>query len=947
MAMTQQDCVNCKKTGLAILPVRYTVLPHTVPAKLPEGITGAGVTDVPLTTHRYGLRTLRDGWLYLYYVASARGPGRWEVYKVTEDGRLWKQSRPLPATPTTHPACAQCAIAVPMDVIAIEHPEKCTDRVYIAFSEHAWIEDTFKQYESDQALLKKRMQWIEPSKWLKDPTDPQKHATVATQQSIDSIIEYMPGLDPKLLVPKDEPLTDKSGAYKPALMARESTRYPLHIRQASPLSSSESLVKLMNQIGSTGKDQHHPPMMLALWDGVGNVHELNDFRNDAGSMLALYVNERAVQIDAMQSIDAAEAAVRNGAVAFKSRLRSGMQAGWENMMNNPGAMDGIPSFPMLTPQQEAASAKRIQDAGVISPEEARKIGDAEWPKYEDKLALKKLRDFRPWFKSMQDAVTAIQAKRAPDVEAWLKAPTFITTLHDYHEENAGDGREFEKVIIQAISGLPSEEHGEAIVYDLVNNMDPTQPASLVWRAFAYNQKHPKAEIKALLAQAIANKTTKPDATGEVIEKISKVLENLKTFVEFREKMSEVHEHENPVSVSEKYLKNIHGDGLIITVGNALFKWTGLGVLGDCAGTFMIRGALMMRVGISKQDTIDLVKQGFKVEPALRLKLDQGYRALRSQGIAAKDAFVRTVQSLAEDEGGQLYRAKWAAVKLTEEGKAINLGVRIGGTLAVIELLGFGCNLAKANKKGEDYAMLVAGGFSSMSACLQASSKLMAGLGKDAGRTLTNLKAITGYFGGASSLIGAVVDFGKAFESAGKGAYPVMAGYFLKGLLGFGVTAANFLTALTSSAPLVARITGARGVVFIGKVQAGIAGATARSSALAADETGGWLARQRAANAVGRIAVGTVAEEAGVVVGERAALLLIGRVVLFLAGWEVAVALVVLQVLIAYFSDNELQAWFEKCSFGRYPESPSWAADKQHEEFEKALAAVGLKTSEGM
>src|SRR5437868_14350335 len=213
MATTERECANCQKTGLPILPVRYTVLPNKFPAKLPDGIGGKGITDVPLTTHRYGLRTLRDGWVYLYYVQSARGPKRWEVYKVTEDGRLWKQSRPLPDEPSTHPACAQCAIAVPMDLIAIERPEKCTDRVYIAFSEHAWVEDTFKRYEENPALREQRMQWIEPSKWINGGNDPKKHAVVATRERIDDVVEYMPALDPKLLVPQDQRLTDETGAY--------------------------------------------------------------------------------------------------------------------------------------------------------------------------------------------------------------------------------------------------------------------------------------------------------------------------------------------------------------------------------------------------------------------------------------------------------------------------------------------------------------------------------------------------------------------------------------------------------------------------------------------------------------------------------------------------------------------------------------------------------------
>lgn len=167
-------------------------------------------------------------------------------------------------------------------------------------------------------------------------------------------------------------------------------------------------------------------------------------------------------------------------------------------------------------------------------------------------------------------------------------------------------------------------------------------------------------------------------------------------------------------------------------------------------------------------------------------------------------------------------------------------------------------------------------------------------------------------------------------------------YFFKGAIGFGVTTANFLTALTSSAPLVARITGGRGVVFIGKIGAGIAGASSRSAAIAA----GTATGRRAYNA-GLRAVGIAAEEAGLIVAERASLLAIGRVVLFLAGWEVAVALVVLQLLIAYFSDNDLQTWFEKCAFGKSPDSSAWAVDKQHEEFEKALAGVGLKSDGGI
>lgn len=955
MATTETQCANCQKTGLPILPVRYTVLPSTVSAKIPAGISGHGVTDVALSEHRYGVRILREGWLYLFYVKGARGSNYWEAYKVTADGRLWKQSLPLPQVPVTHPACAQCAVAVPMDIIAIERPEKCSE-VYIAFSEYPWHDDIFKQYASDAALRKKRMQCIEPAKWIAGGTN--SHAAIATEQGIDEVIEYMPGFDPKLLQPPPfqspgHTLSDATGRYDPSLVRQEATRYPLAIRQATPLSASAALVKLMHTVGATKAGQHHPPMLLALWDAIGNVHELNGFRNDAGSMLAVYVRERAVQIDALDSVGAAEKAVRNGAVASTGRWRSARQAAWEGFMSAPMAGEAV--MPVLqSPEEEAASAKRIEDAGRISPAEAKKIGDAEWPKYEKKLNLSKYKGFKPWFESIQKAVAELQGHRTADVAAWLKAPLLLATLHDYHENDVANGLAFEGVVNEAITGLPSEEKGAEVVVDLVNQTDPTQPTSLVWRAFAYNQAQPKVEIKELLAQATAHKSTTMEQVGESMETVAKVLEKLKTFVEFREKMGEVKEHEQPISATEYALKKFRTDRLIVTIGDALFKWTLMGKVADCAGSYMIRGALLMRIGISQKDTIGLVRESAKVEPAMRAKLQAGYKALRARGVAAAEAYAQTLQALAEDDDGKLLRAKWNAVRLTSEGAEAVHPIRIASTLAIIEVFCFTASLAKADKNGEDYALLFGSGFSATSACLQASTKAMTAMAKDAAQTLANLKAITGYLSGAAAAIQSVVDLGKAREAGLNQRYALMSTYFLKGMLGGAATLANLLTALSSSAPLIARLNGGRNVAWLGKVGAGIAGATARNDAMAdaavkagsrAEWLEGWFAKSKAANAAGRVAIGDAAAEAGVVVGERGALLLIGRAVLFMAGWEVAVVITVIQLLIWYFSDNDLQTWMEKCAFGLSPNKPAWEPAKQHEEFEKALKSVGLQAEE--
>jgi hypothetical protein len=210
---------------------------------------------------------------------------------------------------------------------------------------------------------------------------------------------------------------------------------------------------------------------------------------------------------------------------------------------------------------------------------------------------------------------------------------------------------------------------------------------------------------------------------------------------------------------------------------------------------------------------------------------------------------------------------------------------------------------------------------------------MTAMAKSAANSLANLKAITGYLGGAGPLIGAVVDARKTVSSANDGNISLAAAYLIKSGLGFAGAGANLLTALSSSAPLVQQICGGK-VAWLGKTGAGIAGATARNLALASGQ---------AVNAAVTTAIDAAAAEAGVLITDRAALVMLGRAVLFLSGWEVAIAITVIQLLIAWWDDDDLQSWLAKCAFGKAAQSPPWTANEQHQRFELALKAVGLPT----
>ena len=107
-----------------------------------------------------------------------------------------------------------------------------------------------------------------------------------------------------------------------------------------------------------------------------------------------------------------------------------------------------------------------------------------------------------------------------------------------------------------------------------------------------------------------------------------------------------------------------------------------------------------------------------------------------------------------------------------------------------------------------------------------------------------------------------------------------------------------------------------------------------------------MAAGKAAGVAAITAMDAAAEKAGAVIADRAALLLLGRTILFLSGWEVAIVITVIQLLVAYWDDDGLQLWMQKCAFGKSRNDSPWSAGKQHEEFEKALKGLGLRTEGG-
>jgi hypothetical protein len=955
MVTNDQKCVNCEKTGLPILPVRYSVLPKDVKAVIPKGISGARVVDIALDAHHYGLRTLREGWVYLFYEVGPRGNRYWEAYKVTSDGRLWKQALPLPRMPVAHPACAQRAIAVPMDLITIERPEKCTGRVFVAFSEHAWHQEVFDRYALDATLRQARMQFIKPSEWIGSGKDANGHAIVATEQAIDDVIEYMPGFDPKLLALPDDKefFSDEQGSYKDDWLKREVTRYPTCIRQSSPTSASQALVKLMKQVGT--KDQgagdsnpSHPPMLLALWDSIGNVHELNGFRGDPASWLDLYITkERPLQVGALQNIDAAHAVVLSrtdqklqsqevmaqqahsmtplgqpeaqSALAAQ-RARALASAGPERAEQVKAyyddmswmAANNIPAsyqrrLVQLAESTSAASTNsRMPYTGAERDQlmsGARAYAQAQpslhdrnlaemrsynWSKYEARLRRQDLEQFRKHYKTLQSTVFDLQELRSADVGKWLQAKLFLDTLDDYQSTDLADAVAFEIVISDGLAGIGSTPKGKAILDTLVTQWDPAQPESLIWRVVAMNQKDARQELGQLLKIALAKKDMPLESVqGEASTGRSPGVEAVISAAGMMGKLNGYYNKLAKLALEKDPKKITPIGGLLKRLEVDRFGLT----VGDAVFAKFRINQLGDFVGEKIVQTVLLQRAGVSYSDALALvrqqaKLEMLSRQEMIDRLLKARSLLRTDKPANAPKATQALYDVWNAMESTDDGIKALRSSRIAVVAALLEAVNF-YKLMTVAPDRDTRIKLVQSGASMLSSLITITMTPYYGALKNSVRS-QSWKLVGGGLSSFGTFISAWIDREKASDFLNQGEINTFGLYAGKSLFGSAMGVATLIDATSTAAPLLKKLAKRYGTVVV--IEA-VEIATKRVIALAAL-----------------------------------------RVVGMLTGWEATVLMLGLQAMADWLTPNELESWCSRCAFGTKQETTLRVTDHSVERY---------------
>ncbi|RBB05307.1 hypothetical protein BRO03_22365, partial [Xanthomonas oryzae pv. oryzae] len=528
--MTQNDtstpCEVCNGTGLAILPVRYTVVPASCPgAGLGPFPKGRGSKeDVSAAGYDYAVRTLRQGMLYLFYEQSGPyGSRQWEAYAVAENGTLWRQVSGYAARRIAGGGVPSCSRPVHnaerMEFITLRYPHLC-GTVWVMFSEHLLTPATLKRYAADATLRAERMQPITPKQWIGAPQAKGDTVPLSSAEDLKVALEYRAFAgevsEPAQLPHDRKPaaISTSSGGYKADVLHANSTRYPWALRthSMSGASAEQALQQRyarMCAASHNGKQgdqrQTYMPMLLGLWDAVGVVHELNGYRHDVVAAMARYKDERALEFNAMEHIEQIDTLLQRNAAVLSDQYAQASRARMEEIEQEHSGGNALTQSGMdaLRTHGIASSNEGTWDglSKALLPVYQRQARESWETTYRPRIDATAYAAFKANAQRFGQAAMELLTQRTQVLGKWLSNPLFLVTLEDYDGTSPSCGVRFEEVITHAIEGLGMDPDGRRLLQDLAGNLDVTSRSCLLWRVVAQNQDEAREELKQTLSEA--------------------------------------------------------------------------------------------------------------------------------------------------------------------------------------------------------------------------------------------------------------------------------------------------------------------------------------------------------------------------------------------------------------------------------------------------------------
>ncbi|PRY03122.1 T6SS effector BTH_I2691 family protein [Paraburkholderia sp. BL25I1N1] len=439
------QCKMCEKKGLPILPVRYSAFAATrahgidgVPI-LMGGNFGQHVMDIASRKTKYTLRSLRYGFVYVFYPKTSK----WQCYAVTKEGYVYdypldavldrSTEMPFSCTQTGHPELAQC--------ITIENAEKA-GTVYLAFSTVQWTKTVRDRYaKNSEGCRTKRMQAFDAAGWFASPGANVPHATKATDVQ-KYVAEY------------------KGGAGK----AFVTSPFPFRERSLETAALNAAMDHLAPHKGA----------VFALWDPIGITQELNIENKYAyGVVMA----DHQWGTWSAEMVENVKEVVQAGAVK-SDEIFEQMAEGQMMEAQSMGALwDGGKQL-----------EKNLSDMRANQIAELPKVREEAWKEYATAVSETAATEYRNKMKAdLAQEGKETWTPLSMDHAAWLGSPNLAHVFHyDHDEQDPLGGAWYAMAFHDCIAGASARKEGLDLLYKWLQGKSDDHN-NLLLRAMALNQ----------------------------------------------------------------------------------------------------------------------------------------------------------------------------------------------------------------------------------------------------------------------------------------------------------------------------------------------------------------------------------------------------------------------------------------------------------------------------
>ena len=644
------------------------------------------------------------------------------------------------------------------------------------------------------------------------------------------------------------------------------------------------------------------PLLLPLWDPVGIVHELNGWSQDVLGRQAQFLQERELEFLTKTNLDAVKTLLEGNAESLEDAMRrrrinspmltdeyldSRLQVLEKRYQGKPDVLAQIraddrlvrhwhaqnvtASYPesvlMSPPEPLAAHQRRVaaiqaqvdEELALNLPEPSQEFSGVRaqsWAPYQKKLNTTRQANFDTCYKSLGDEVKSIFQKRIASVVNWLSSPVLLATLDDFHCEAQRAGVFYQSAVGMAMHGINSCPAGAAKIDGWWGEYSTKNRENLLWRHVAANNPQLISELEPYLATVKEKKDedVTPLTATSMTAALMQQVSNMKKLEGYYQKSMNSVVKGLRENASKLEVQLFNTDAFIVTVGDRVSRILLVDKAGEKLATTAFRLIFMIRAGIPSEKVHSLVNAYLKDAPALRQTVLEGIR--RSGRFMASGNEVTEIK--------QRMSSRLEEHFASEKGKAEYRLAGINSLLLVLNAMDFIYLCGQVRDEKKPLASLLASGLAIVS---QGTSVILPAIEKGLEArefTVVWVKGVGAAASGTASLISVFADGASTYEELQNNRFLLSSILLIKTTIDvLAVTKSVGLLLEQFSQPIAKKVAG---------------------------KITGFLAWERF----------------GI------------RILAALITWEVMIAITLLQVVVAWISDDELQIWCRKCVFGTAP-----------------------------